>query len=144
MEPRYVHLRPEQPAPEIATRPRRAILISDVAVGEEWLDQIAEWIVATGCLYVVAWGVHCERWHDSVDWAVLRAFDFGDVLDERFVMTTWHSDEPMSDAFWYAGHCATHPDVELGETIILHVSDEAQASEILKAYAESQVTIDEA
>jgi hypothetical protein len=144
MEPTYLHLRPGSPPPIIVAGPYRVVIIADVAVGDDWLNRIAEWIVAIGSLYVVAWGVDCEKWHDSVDWAVLDVFEFGDIPDERFVMTTWHSDEPISEAFWYAGHCAIHPDVDLSETIILHVTAEAQPDALLQSYRDSQATPDDA
>jgi hypothetical protein len=70
-------------------------------------------------------------------------FDFGEIPDDRFVMTTWHSNEPISEAFWYAGHCAIHPDVELTETIILHVAMEAQRAAMLQSYRDSQVMADD-
>lgn len=142
MEPKYLHLRPESPPPVLMTGPYRAVIIADVAVSVEWQNQIAEWIVAIGSLYVVAWGVDCEKWHDSVDWAVLEVFEFGDIPDERFVMTTWHSGEPISDAFWYAGNCAIHPDVDLSETIILHIAAEAKCAAVLQSYRDSQMLAD--
>jgi len=124
--------------------PYRAVIIADQVVGDAWLNRVAEWIVAIGCLYVVAWGVECEKWHDAVDWAILDVFEFGDIPDDRFVMTTWHSDEPISEAFWFAGHCAIHPDIELTETIILHVAAEARCSAMMQTYHDSQVMADDA
>jgi hypothetical protein len=61
----------------LATGPYRAVVIADQLVSEAWRSRIAEWIVAAGSLYVVAWGVDCEKWHDSVDWAILEVFEFG-------------------------------------------------------------------
>lgn len=143
MEPRYLHLRPEDAPPDLMSAPYRTVIIADQAVSDDWLNRIAQWIVAIGSLYVVAWGVDCEKWHDGVDWAVLEVFDFGEIPDDRFVMTTWHSNEPISEAFWYAGHCAIHPDVELTETIILHVAMEAQRAAMLQSYRDSQVMADD-
>ncbi len=143
MKPVYLHLPPEQLAQDIVARPFRAIMIADVAVSEAWRNQIAEWLVQRGCLYFVAWGVDCEAWHDSVDWANLSAFDYADIPDDRFVMTSWHADEPLSDALWFAGNCASHPHVNLQETIIFHVSSTAQSAAILQAYRESQKSDDE-
>jgi hypothetical protein len=140
MEPRYLHLRPEDPLPVLIASPYRTVIIADVAVSDDWLSRVAEWIVAIGSLYVVAWGVDCEKWHDGVDWAILELFEFGDIPNDHFVMTTWHSDEPLSEALWYAGHCAIHPDVELSETILLHVTAEAEAIAVLQTYRDSQIT----
>jgi len=144
MEPRYLHLRREDPPPNLPTAPYRVVIVADQEVGDDWRGRVADWIVAIGSLYVIAWGVDCEKWHDSVDWAVLEVFDFGEIPDDRFVMTTWHSDEPISEAFWYAGNCAIHPDVELSETVILHVAAEARCAVILQMYRDSQVMADDA
>jgi hypothetical protein len=135
MAPRYLHLRPEYALPSLAAEPFRAVIIAHQVVSEGWLHRVTKWIVASGCLYVIAWGV---------DWANLEAFDFGDIPDDRIVMTTWHDNEPVSEAYRFAGHCAYHPHVELTETILLHVAPEPLGFEILRAYHESQVLADDA
>lgn len=140
MELRYVHLSPEQSPPELTCGPFRALVVSDVTVTKEWRHRIAKWLVASGCLYVIAWGLECEDWHDSVDWAVLEEFDFGDIPDHKFVMTTWHAIEPLSEAMWFAGQCAFHPDVELGATVVLDVAPAAREAEIMDAFLASQET----
>ena len=58
-------------------------------------------------------------------------------------MTTWHDKEPLSEAMWFAGNCAEHPDVELSETVILHVVAVAQESMILRVYRQSQELADD-
>jgi hypothetical protein len=138
MELDYLHLPPEQDPPSLTNNPFRAVIVSEVAVNQSWRNRIAEWLVKSGCLYVVAWGVECEDWHDTVDWTVLEAFDFGDIPDDKFVMTTWHEDEPLSEALWFAGHCASHPEIELKQTVIFHIAEKANRAEMLKTYAESQ------
>ncbi len=143
MDPLYLHLQPEHVPPELASHPFRAVIVADEAVSETWLNRIAKWIVECGCLYVFAWGIDCEKWHDSVDCAVLEVFNYGDVPDERFVMTTWHNKEPLSDALWFAGQCAFHPDIELTETIIFHIAGEPQATQMLQTYHGSQIMADE-
>ena len=140
---KYLHLHPDQVPPGLTSGPFRAVIVSEVAVTQDWRNRIAGWLVNGGCLYVVAWGVECQEWHDTVDWTVLEAFDFGDVPDDKFVMTTWHDNEPLSDALWFAGHCALHPDIDLEETIILHIADEGRRDEMMAKYSESQVLPDE-
>jgi hypothetical protein len=143
MEPRYLHLQPEQAPPVLAGSPFRAVIVADEAVSEAWQNRIAQWIVKSGCLYVVAWGLDCETWHDSVDSAVLEVFNYGEIPNDQFVMTTWHNNEPLSEALWFAEQCAFHPDVELTETVILHIAVEARASQMLQSYRDSQVMSDE-
>ena len=102
----YLHLASGEDIPRAEARPFRAVLIAEQAVDDAWRHEVATWLVEGGCLYFVAWGESCEAWHDSVDWAVLERFDFGDIPDDRFVMTTWHENEPLSEALWFAGNCA--------------------------------------
>lgn len=139
----YVHLPPNEAPPLLPSGPLRAVIISETTVADEWHNGVAQWLVDAGCLYAIAWGAECEKWHDAVDWAVLRNFDFGDIPDDKFVMTTWHSDEPMSEALWFAGNCAFHPDVELQRTVVLHVTTQANSDEMIATYAASQVLNDE-
>ncbi|MGQ4827647.1 DUF7684 family protein, partial [Enterococcus faecalis] len=79
-----------------------------------------------------------EVWHDTVDWAILEAHDFGNIPDDRFVMTTWHDKEPLSEALWFAGNCATHPDVELQSALILHVAEKDERNRVLEAFDAAQ------
>ncbi|MDT9600231.1 DUF7684 family protein [Sphingosinicella rhizophila] len=134
----YLHLSPDQHPPELRCGAFRALIISEVEVAQEWRNRIAHWLLKSGCLYLVAWGVECENWHDTVDWTNLEEFDFGDIPDDRFVMTTWHAGEPLSEAMWFAGQNAFHPHIELGDTVIVHVATEAKEVEIVAAYASSQ------
>ena len=106
---RYLHLRPDEAQPELASGPFRALIVSEAEVPQNWRNGICEWLLKSGCLYVVAWGVECEVWHDTVDETNLEMFDFGDIPDDRFVMTTWHTDEPLSEALWFGGQCAFIP-----------------------------------
>jgi len=125
-------------------RPYRAVLIAEEAVSQEWKSEVCSWLIESGCLYFIAWGVACEAWHDTVDWTVLEAFDFGEIPDDRFVMTTWHDNEPLSDALWFAGDAAYHPDIDLAETLIVHVAREERRAAILDVYVQSQVMADDA
>jgi hypothetical protein len=119
-------------------------LISEEAVSQVWRNEVASWLVESGCLYFIAWGVDCEAWHDTVDWTVLEVFDFADIPDDKFIMTTWHDKEPLSEALWFAGNCASHPDIDLSETVIVHVAREELPAATLELYRESQVMADEA
>lgn len=120
--------------------PFRALIVSETEVMQEWRNHVSEWLVKSGCRYVVAWGTECEQWHDTVDYSVLEEFDYGDIPNDRFIMTTWHADEPLSEAMWFAGQCAYHPDVELADTIMLHIANQAREAELLEAYHTSQIT----
>lgn len=72
---------------------------------------------------MMAWGHKCSSWDDSVDIANLQNFNYGEIPDSKFVMTTWHENEPLQKVFWYAKNAAFHPDVELANILIVHIGD---------------------
>ena len=135
----YVHL-PFGDTPRfVKAAPFRAVVVIEQDVSEEWRDQVSEWLVRSGCLYMCAWGRDCSKWDDSVDHANLRDFDYGEIPDDRFVMTTWHADEPISEAFWFAGHCADHPTVPLPRLLIVDVAQFGRGEKILAAFEQARL-----
>ncbi len=133
----YVHLMPGQNPPELGqVRPFRAVVVLEQATSPDWLGRVSEWLVASGCLYMMAWGEGCEAFHDRVDQARDAPFDGADIPDDQLVMTTWHDDEPLSETFWFAEHTACHPTVSIDETVILDVGPHerrAHLTEMLEA-----------
>ena len=132
--PIYVHLLPGSVLPSIEQQPSKIIVVVQDAVTEEWQNKVSDWIVNSGCLCMMAWGDRCSTWDDSVDWANLSQHDFGEVPDDKFVMTSWHEDEPLEEAFWFSKFCASHPTIALDRVIILHISNKNRETEILKSY----------
>ena len=131
----YVHLPAGQsPPPLEGHRPFKAALVIEQPVTDEWQSLVSEWLVRSGCLYMMAWGRDCSSWDDSVDYANLLAFDFGEAPNDAFVMTTWHEDEPLTEALRFAAHSAVHPTVALDRTIIIHISAEERRAELLEAF----------
>jgi hypothetical protein len=131
----YLHLPVGQSPPSLeGYRPFKAVLVIEASLTDEWQSIVSEWLVRSGCLYMMAWGTDCSSWDDSVDYANLSAFDFGEIPDDAFVMTTWHAHEPLTEAFWFAAHCAVHPAVPLEHTIIIHISADGRRDELLTAF----------
>jgi hypothetical protein len=61
------------------------------------LSEFCSRLLQLRCAYFCAWGPACERVHDAMDERVV-----GDTPPESTVgcvMTTWHADEPMEQAF---------------------------------------------
>lgn len=134
----YLHLKPEAALPEISRAvPARMVVIAEAEVSAKWQSIVSDWIVASGCLYMMAWGVNCSSWDDSVDIANLENFKFGEIPENHFVMTTWHTAEPLPEVFWFSKNNAFHPTVELQRTVLLHISAEGNERELLAAYAEA-------
>ncbi len=94
----YFSIQIGQAPPEIrGDAPFRCILAVNGKADDAWRGTISEWLVSAGCLYLMVWGEDAEVWHDAVDKAHLQEFDYGDVPDNRFVMTTWHDNESLED-----------------------------------------------
>lgn len=135
----YVHLPPgSQPPPIGEAGPFRAVLVLEQAVADAWQDQVSEWLVRSGCLYMMAWGKECSSWDDSVDWANHTVTGLDDVPDDQFVMTTWHDDEPLVETLWYAGFTAHHPTVSLEQVVVIDIGPMNREAEMLEAYAAAQ------
>ena len=130
----YLHLAPGEIPSEDDLGPHRAVVVIESPVTDAWRGAISAWLVRSGCLYMMAWGLDCSKWDDSVDSANLEEFDYGEIPDEKFVMTTWHERGPLAEVFWFAQHCADHPTVELTRTLLVDVSSSDRQDEILEAY----------
>ena len=135
---RYIHIAPDTAAPVLPfSAPYRAIICADVITTFSWQAAVSKWLIDSGCVYAIAWGNMCKSWHDNIDDASLIKFDWGDIPDDQHVMTTWHDDEPLDEVMWFAFHAAKHPEIELQETVFLHISLAADEERILSLWDKS-------
>lgn len=102
-------------------RPYKCLVLVSKEVTDSWRQTVSEWLVSSGCLYMMAWGMECSVWDDSVDLANLEEFDFGDIPDDKLVTTTWHQNEPLGDVIHFAKFAAHHPIVELEKLVVLDI-----------------------
>jgi hypothetical protein len=54
------------------------------------------------CTYVCAWGLESGRVHDEADSAYLEVTGADGEESIPFLMTTWHDDESLASALWFA------------------------------------------
>ena len=71
---------------------------------------IAGQVVASGCRYVCCSGEDCSRWHDDVNFAFMSTDVNYQPPAERFIMTTWHEGESLSEVVWYVLMCTSFDD----------------------------------
>jgi hypothetical protein len=64
------------------------------------ISDIANWALDQGAVYVCVWGPDCERVHDIIDEVLVDRNP--DATDEDVIMTTWHDDEALNEALWFA------------------------------------------
>ena len=123
--------------PYAGPRPFAAVVAIEMPVDPSWQRDMSKWIVESGCLYMMAWGLDCSSWDDSVDFANLEIFDYGAVPDDKHVMTTWHRDETLLEVFDFAKrHARPMSDhVRLYETVVFHISNVDRSAEFQKLFA---------
>ncbi|MEM9421761.1 MAG: hypothetical protein AAF986_04530 [Pseudomonadota bacterium] len=132
MIPTYLHMSVEQSLPKCPlVRPFAAVVILRHTLSHPNFEEISRWLVDHGCLYMMAWGIECKRFHDYVDDANIQAFPGEEVPDEAFVMTTWHDDEPLEEVLWFAEHCTHHNGEEFDHLLLLDIAEEACTEEVL-------------
>ncbi|MFZ3008246.1 MAG: hypothetical protein WA047_18930 [Phenylobacterium sp.] len=141
----YLHLPHGQEPPDFGPkRPYRAVVVVEQNTSPEWRAKVSDWLVQSGCLYMMAWGLDSSAWDDSVDWANLIALGGPEALggeeisDDDFVITTWHDDEPLSETFWFSEHTAHHPTIPIDETIIVDVGPTDRGISLLEMLKAAQ------
>lgn len=77
------------------------LVVADPSVTTEEREAVSVEIIRQGCRYAVCSGHDCARWDDSIDFAYLATSPDYSPPDYRFVMTTWHEDEPLEEVANY-------------------------------------------
>lgn len=49
-------------------------------------------------------------------------------------MTSWHENETLEEVFAFAKEWATNPDIEIANTLLIHISPESKRDEMLTNY----------
>ena len=136
MSLKYIQLKPEQAMPDIAVlKPFLAVLVIEDPVSQPWQDLISRWLVRSGCIYMMTWGLNCSAWDDSVDFANIEQFNYGEIPEDELVMTSCHEDETLNDVFGQAKNSAKHACVDFSNILILHISSENKEQEFLALYS---------
>lgn len=134
----YIQLRPHADLPDLKhLEPFMAIAVIDDDSDEMWRWDVARWLVASGCRFLLAWGKECESWRDAIDDAADETIDGDEAAPEQAVMGTSHEDEDLEEVFWFARHRASHPALRFTDTVILHVAALGRGEELLEQFADA-------
>ena len=131
---RYINLRSGEHPPPLSLPPFKALVVLDDTADAGWRSEVCAWLVSAGCLSFAAWGEACEGWHDEVDNINITEFEGENISEDRFIMTTWHANETLSEAIWFVANAAFHPITDLKHALVVHVAPQDRASELLKLY----------
>ena len=105
-------------------------------VPDEQIARLADALLGQGAAYVCAWGPDCQRVHDVFDAAIRERFP-GE--DEALVMTTWHADDELDQALWFAmfSACPDDPFVETcGSLLAIVVGNDEWADQVRRRLAD--------
>lgn len=86
---------------------------------------------------MMAWGKECSEWDKSVDQANLDDFNGVDIPNDKFVLTTWHDDEPLEEVLWFSQHAAHHDAIPDKRLLLLDISLTPRESSVLAKLANS-------
>ena len=79
--------------------------VRDPAVTSDERNALSDRIVAIGCRLAAIRGFECSAWDDSIDWANLEQFGFARIPPDRFVRTSWHTDESLEEVVDFVAQC---------------------------------------
>lgn len=133
----YLRLDTESELPQLSLGSFRALVMIESEVSALWQNTVSDWLVRSGCLQMMAWGIGCSSWDDSVDWANIEHFADGDIPEESFVLTSWHENQSLREVMHFCKHFADHPFAELRSTLLLHIAHEPREEEICSLYREA-------
>lgn len=131
----YLQLHPGLPIPKLPfEEPFRCVVVAEIEVDPDWQYLVSCWLLDSGCLYGVCWGMDSAGWEESMDHASILFEDRNQTPGDHFLMTTSHVDQTLEEAFWYTEHCAFDEYLELNDVLILHVSDQLNEPHLRNLY----------
>jgi len=120
---RYLQLLTATDLPDIAyLKPFRCVVVVEEIVSADWQSMVSDWLVESGGLYMMAWGRNSSSWDDSVDISNLKKWNYKDIPEESFVVTTWHENDSLKDVFEFSKMNAFHSTIDIENTIVIHIS----------------------
>lgn len=132
---KYLHLPADIPiSVPMEMKKFKCLILIEREVSNDYRNEVSEALVAAGCLYALAWGLDCFIWDDSVDWAFLEHYDYGEYPEDKFVMTTWHDDETLEETVDFAKQCTKYSDVKLDDILVLDFTKHERSDFIERLY----------
>lgn len=80
------------------------LAVDATSLADDKLFSLVDWVMDQGAVYVCVWGAGCEHVHDVIDETIVEAIvKLGQMeSDGTIIMTTWHDDESLEEALWFA------------------------------------------
>jgi hypothetical protein len=94
------------------------------------ISLLARQLLSAGCCYICCWGPRCELVHDVFD-----ETHVGHGEPKPLVMSTWHSEDSLPDALWFALFSST-PDEAFepcGSVVAISIANSSWAATMRQA-----------
>ena len=95
------------------------IVNNDPQISNTDQNAISLALVKFGCRYAVCMGHNCSTWDDSVDFANMELDP--ELTPEKFVMTTWHSDDSLNSIANFFLNCTSFNDNTFDNFLVLSI-----------------------
>ena len=112
----------------------KCLILIERQVEDSYRTDVSHLLVKNGCLYTMAWGIDCSLWDDSVDWAFLALYEYGDYPEDQFVMTSWYEGETLQETLAFAKSCTNYSNVDLQDILVLDFSKQERGAFIEESY----------
>ena len=110
------------------------VALDATTVGDAELERFASKLLRQRAAYVCAWGPQCERVHDIFD-------SVRDRESPAPITTTWHADDTLEQAVWFALYTACPHDRYIetcSATLFIVVDREDWAEQVQAALADPE------
>ena len=114
------------------------LAIDATSISNEAIRKAAKSLLERGLAYFCVWGPDCERVHDLLDLERMP-----EEPRNRVVMTTWHSEESLSEGLCYFANCAEPTEgfaADCRDWIAVSVKNEAWSQQIRIGLLAGRVT----
>ena len=99
----------------------------DTTITNDDRNAISDALVAAGCRYAVCTGIECSLWDDAVDCANIASARNFEPPADRFVMTSWHDEEPIEEVAEFTMKQTNFDGNEFNNYLVLFVGANAEA-----------------
>lgn len=94
---------------------------------KEEMILVANWLISSGCRYVVCGGNNCELLHDIIDeTSVIKNIDEN---KDELVMTTGHENEPVEEVVWFWLNLTNFDDINFENYLALVIGESKEIEE---------------
>lgn len=130
-------------APNFDTDFALMLWANEPAASKETRNAICDQIARSNCYYAVCGGESCEIWHDTIDECCVAADPNFSPPDSRFMMSTWHENDSVTEVLWVSLNCTPYveargPRPNVHRILVVFVGANAGAKEELQSALEKE------